>query len=123
MEKYIGSIFIAAIVLIWWLLIFLDKKRIQKSAERLGYTNVKVTWFPFTPSAFFSRGNHYYVTYIGLDKEHHYNYCITSLLTGIYWRDERDVYTGSNFLLAIIIFLLLFLGLYQVIVVVIQWLR
>jgi hypothetical protein len=53
MEKYIGSIFVVVMVSIWWLLIFFDKKRIQKSAKRLGYTNVKVAWFPFTPSAFF----------------------------------------------------------------------
>ncbi len=117
------SIFVVVIISIWWLSIFFDKKRIQKSAESLGYTNVKVTWCPFAPGAFISGGPNYYVTYIGQDKDHHFSYCKTSFLSGVYWRDEQNVYSSSSCLVAIIFFLLFFFGLYHGIVWAIQWLR
>lgn len=123
MEMLFVGIYLVAIVLIGWISIFYDKKRIQKSAESLGYTNVKVVWCPFAPGAFISGGPNYYVTYIGRDKDHHFSYCKTSFLSGVYWRDERDVYSNSSCLVTIIFFIVLFFGLYQGIVWAIQWVR
>lgn len=123
MEILIISIFVVPIVLIWWLSVYFDKKRIHESAERLGYKNVKIRWAPFAPGAFFSNGPHYYVTYTGKDKDHHFSYCKTSFLSGEYWRDERDVYSSSSCLVAIIFFIFLFFGLYHGIAMAIHWLR
>ncbi len=49
------TIFFGLVFLLFCFDIYFGKKRIQASAERLGYKDIKIKWEPFAPGAFFSR--------------------------------------------------------------------
>ncbi len=118
----IGMI-VGLICLIFSFDLYFDKRRIRASAERLGYKDIEIRWAPFAPGAVFSRGRHYYVSYTDKYGDQQFSYCKTSLLTGVYWRHEKDVYAGTSCMVALVFYLLIFLGLCGGIVMAVQWVR
>jgi hypothetical protein len=68
---------------------FFDKANILEAAREKGWTRVRVQWAPFAPGFFFeNRERHYYVSYVDKDGKRGGRYCKTSLMTGVFWRDD-----------------------------------
>jgi len=79
------------VILIRIFLHSIDKSNISDAASAKGWTNVDIRWAPFAPGFFFEKGErHYYVTYTNKDGKRGGRYCKTSLLTGVFWRDESS---------------------------------
>lgn len=89
MNPYLIALFVLAALTIRVGLHFLDIKAVRMAAEMKGWKNVGVSWAPFAPGWFFEKGErNYRVTYADQLERWHEVYCKTSLLTGVYWRDE-----------------------------------
>ena len=70
---------------------FVDKARIEEAAQQKGWRDVVVSWAPFAPGFFFEKGErHYLVQYCDVGGIRREVYCKTSLLTGVFWRDEHS---------------------------------
>jgi hypothetical protein len=83
-------VFIAAVV-IRIILHFVDKDRIKSAAIQNGWQDVVVSWCPFAPGWFFGKDErNYLVTYRDENGNQRQRYCKTTLLTGIFWRDENS---------------------------------
>ena len=81
--------FAAVVVVVRILLHFLDRRRIARAVRAKGWSEVWIRWSPFAPGWFWERGErHYRVMYSdGLGRRHD-RYCKTSVLTGVFWRDD-----------------------------------
>lgn len=67
----------------------LDKQRIRRSAEKKGWRDVKVSWYPFLLGSLTDRNERgYRVDYRDSDGTERFAYCKTSILGGIFWRDD-----------------------------------
>ncbi len=68
---------------------FKDKDRILAVAQQKGWQDITISWAPFAPGWFFEKGErHYLVSYRDRNGKRCQQYCKTSLLTGIFWRDS-----------------------------------
>ena len=91
MEWYNITLIVLAVLGIRIGLHFWDKQNIRVTAEAKGWRNITILWAPFAPGWFFEKGErHYTVRYSDKDDRWHEIYCKTSVLTGVYWRDENS---------------------------------
>jgi len=68
---------------------FIDTQRIEAAAAGRGWRDVSVSWQPLAAGWMFERGErHYQVFYVDRDGRRGEASCKTSLLTGVFWRDE-----------------------------------
>lgn len=68
---------------------FLDRRRITRAARAKGWRDISVRWSPFAPGWFGEQGErHYRVRYADALGRRHDRYCKTSVMTGVFWRDD-----------------------------------
>ncbi|HKB16270.1 MAG TPA: hypothetical protein VKF62_09390 [Planctomycetota bacterium] len=67
-----------------------DKDRIAKYVEERGGRVIRISWAPFGKGWFGERYNRLYeVEYRDRNGDPHFATCKTSLLSGVYWTDDR----------------------------------
>lgn len=80
---------IVLIIIVQYILILLDKDRINDTAEKHGWEILKIEWKPFAAGWIGERNERQYeVIYIDEKGAQIKRICKTSLFTGVYWRDE-----------------------------------
>ena len=90
MEDWIFILVLMCVFGIRVLLHFVDKGRIESTAEQNGWRDVVVSWRPFTPRRYFGKGRYYLVRYRDKEGNIHERYCKISLLMGDLWIDEMS---------------------------------
>ncbi len=84
----LGALVLTVILGLRFVLHFVDKDRIRKSARGKRWTKVRVMWTPFGPGWFFERGERIYrVDFHDEKGAARSRYCKVGLFTGVFWRD------------------------------------
>jgi hypothetical protein len=74
----------------WWLRMSMDKDRITDYIQQRGGRIVSISWAPFGRGWFGEKEERLYeVVYYDQDGNQHFAIAKTSLLTGVYWTDDR----------------------------------
>lgn len=80
---------VAVVLRVW--LHFLDRRRIAGAVRDKGWSDVSIRWSPFAPGWMWERGErHYRVMYSDGLGRRHVRYCKTSVLTGVFWRNQPE---------------------------------
>jgi hypothetical protein len=86
---FIFILIILLLIIIQVILIHLDKDRIADAVEKNGWKILSMVWRPFSPGWIGERNERQYeVNFIDENGIQRKRICKTSLLTGLYWRDE-----------------------------------
>src|SRR2546425_905619 len=69
-----------------------DHNRVSQYVESQGGKVISANWSPFGPGWFGDKHNRIYeVRYVDRDGNEHHAYCKTSMLTGVYFTEDRIV--------------------------------
>jgi hypothetical protein len=82
---------------IWLFLMSLDKSRITDYIQQRGGRIVSISWAPFGRGWFGEKEERIYeVVYYDKDGNQHFATCKTSLLTDVFWTDDRQTHPKSK---------------------------
>src|SRR5687768_5328034 len=84
-------------IVLWMLTFGLDKGRITEYVHQRGGRVISISWAPFGRGWFGEKNARIYeVVYYDQGGNQHFATCKTSMLTGVYWTDDKITHRKSR---------------------------
>ena len=97
MEGFAILAFVGVGLLIWLASMSLDNGRIKSYVEERGGRIVSIHWAPFGKGWFGEKNDRIYeVVYYDREGKQHWATCKTSMLSGVYWTEDRITHRKSG---------------------------